>query len=74
MNNFTLFEGITVVWLGAIVAGLGLTIHGLYLAFSASIIFGFVALLVEPSPLVFSLIYLGWGKDLPQIIVQWLSS
>jgi hypothetical protein len=51
-----------------------LTVHGLYLAFSASIILGIVAFFVEPAPLIFSLVYLVWGKNLPEMIVKWLAS
>lgn len=57
-----------------LVIGLGLTIHGLYLAFSASIVIGIIAIVVEPSPLIISLVYIAFGKNIPQMILQWLSS
>ena len=55
-------------------AGVAISIYGLYLAFSASILLGLLALLVEPSPLIFGLIMLFTGTNLPEKIVQWFSS
>lgn len=46
---------------------------GLYLAFKASLILGFVVLLIEPSPWVIGMIYLLTGKDLAQAIVEMVS-
>jgi hypothetical protein len=73
-EEMKLIEMIISAWLLWAAIGLGLTIHGLYLAFSASIVIGIVALIIEPSPLIISLVYLGFGKDIPQMILQWLSS
>lgn len=57
------------LWLAAI----GLTVYGLYLAFSASIILGIVVLLVEPSPLIIGLVMLAFNKNLAQMVVDFLS-
>jgi len=52
---------------------LGMTIYGLYLAFSASIILGILAFIIEPSPLIFGVVMFFFDKDLPQMIVDFLS-
>ena len=70
----TLIERIISVWGIFAIIGIVLTFHGLYLAFSASILIGFIVLFVEPAPLILSLIYLGWGKNLAEIAAKWLSS
>lgn len=53
---------------------IGCTIYGLYLAFSASIILGFVVLLIEPSPLIIGLVMFVWHKNLAQMIIDYLSN
>lgn len=55
------------------IASLGLTIYGAYLAFTASILLGIVALFVEPAPLVFGAAMLFWKVNLPVMIVAWLA-
>lgn len=52
---------------------LALTIYGLYLAFSASIILGVLALIVEPSPLVIGLVMFFFNKNLAQMLMDILT-
>jgi hypothetical protein len=42
---------------------------GLYMAFSASVLLGFVVLLVEPAPLVIGLWWIFFGVDLAEKIM-----
>jgi hypothetical protein len=51
----------------------GLSIYGLYLAFSASIILGIVAVFVEPAPLVLALVEILAHRHLAQEIVNWFN-
>lgn len=53
-------------------AGVGLTLVGAVLAFKASIILGIVALFVEPSPLVFGVLWMCGHGDVPLRLAQWL--
>ena len=53
---------------------ISVSLYGLYLAFSASIILGFLALMVEPSPLVFGLAMLFFENNIPETIVNYLSN
>lgn len=66
--------GLTTIPLVMMICFFGLTIHGIYLAFCTSIVFGFVVVFIEPAPIVISLVYLILGKNLPEIIVSWLKS
>ena len=50
------------------------SLYGLYLAFSASILLGIVTLFVEPSPLIFGLVMLFTGTNLPEKIVAWFNT
>jgi hypothetical protein len=50
------------------------TLHGLYLAFSASIIFGIIVIFMWPLPVVFSVVYYKYGINLPEVILKWLFS
>ena len=52
---------------------IAMSIYGLYLAFSASIVLGILAFLIEPSPLVFGLVMFFFDKNLPQMIVDFLN-
>jgi hypothetical protein len=52
----------------------GMSIYGLYLAFSASIVLGILAFLIQPSPLVFGVVMFFFDKNLPQMIVDFLNS
>lgn len=49
------------------------TVYGLWLAFSASIILGIIVLLVEPSPAIIGLVMLFFGKNLAQMLIDFLS-
>lgn len=49
------------------------TLYGLWLAFSASIVLGIIVLLVEPSPAIIGLVMIFFGKNLAQILIDWLS-
>lgn len=60
----------TLCFFGAI----GLTFYGLYLAFSASIVLGIIALIVEPSPFIFGLVMFAFDKNIPQAIMTWINS
>ena len=52
---------------------LGMSVYGLYLAFSASIILGIIAFFVEPSPLIFGLVMFFFDKNLPLEIIEFLT-
>ena len=58
-----------VIIVGAIVA----SIYGLYLAFSASILLGILALFVEPSPLIIGLVMMFFHKNLAQMLLDLLT-
>jgi ABC-type methionine transport system permease subunit len=55
------------------IAALVLTIKGLILAFSASILVGIIVLIVEPLPFIIGLVYMCNGTDLAQKILQLIS-
>ena len=57
-----------------ILAMLGISIYGLVLAFSASIGLGILAFFIEPSPLIFGLVMLFGGVNLPEKIMKWYHS
>ena len=63
---------VALVLLIPILSILSLTFYGLYLAFSASIVLGIIALIVETSPLVFGIVMFFFDKNLPELIVNWL--
>jgi hypothetical protein len=50
-----------------------LTVYGLYLAFSASIVLGIIAFIVEPSPLIIGLVMFFFHKNLAQMLLDLLS-
>lgn len=52
------------------IAVIGISIKGLILAFSASILVGIITLVVEPLPFIIGLVYLCNGTDLAQKILQ----
>jgi hypothetical protein len=52
---------------------IGATFYGLYLAFSASIILGIIALVVQPSPLIIGLVMIFFHKNLAQIVLHLLN-
>ena len=51
---------------------LALSVYGLYLAFSASIILGVLAMLIEPSPFIFGVLALFGHPEVAQKIATWL--
>ena len=59
--------------LGVWAFGLSMTIYGLYLAFSASVVLGIVVLVVEPSPAIIGLVMFFFEKNLAQLIVDYLT-
>jgi len=67
-----LFGALAVI--GLAFFSLGLSLYGLYLAFSASIILGLFCLFLEPSPLVFGVAMFFFDKNLPELIINWLNS
>lgn len=70
-KGFTIIELLVVVAILCVaIPAFGLSIYGLYLAFSASILLGIIALVIEPSPLVFGVAML-FGKNVPEIIQNW---
>ena len=46
------------------------TIHGLVLAFSASVLLGVIVLICEPSPLFIGLAYWFFGANLAEMIMK----
>lgn len=62
-----------IIILGIALASLGLTIYGLYLAFSASIILGIVVLILEPTPMILALVALIAKPDVCEAIAKWLN-
>jgi len=50
-----------------------LTVYGLYLAFSASIVLGIITFIVEPSPLIFGLVMFFFHKNLAQMLLDFLT-
>jgi hypothetical protein len=48
------------------------SIYGLYLAFSASIVLGIIVLFVEPAPFIIGIVYLGWGLNLAEKVMEML--
>lgn len=52
---------------------LGSWVYGAYLAFSASLLLGILALLLEPSYLIFGLVAILANVNLPMQLVEWLT-
>ena len=63
-----------IVMLLLVLVSIGISVYGLYLAFTASIILGIIALIVEPSPLLIGLVMIAFDKNLPEIIMNYLNS
>lgn len=68
-----MFKSIGITTLIVWIIGLILTVQGLMLAFSTSMLVGVVVLIVEPLPLIIGLFYLCTGTDLSQKILQFIS-
>lgn len=47
-----------------------LSIYGIVLAFSASVILGILTLFIQPAPLIFGAVMFFFEKDLAQLIVN----
>lgn len=52
---------------------LSVSVYGLYLAFSASIVIGILALMFEPSPFVIGILMIGFDYNIPQAIIDFIS-
>lgn len=61
------------IYVGVVVGLIAASIYGLYLAFSASILLGIIALFVEPSPLIIGLVMLFFHKNLAQMLMDFLT-
>lgn len=61
--------GLTLVF-----ASLGLSIYGIVLAFSASVILGVISIFIQPMPLVFGAAQFFFHVNLPVLIMTWISS
>jgi hypothetical protein len=66
--------GFMLFWILLSLFIIGVSIYGVYLAFCASILFGLIVLITPPSSTVIGLVYIGWGKNLAALVVQWLNS
>lgn len=53
---------------------LGLHVYGICIAFSASIILGFICFFTPPSGLVVALIWLAFGYNIPQHLVNYFAN
>ena len=70
-TGFTLIEVlICIVIIALIIPVIGLSVYGIYVAFSASIIVGIVSLIIEPSPLVIGGLMLFADYNLPEKLVE----
>lgn len=73
-NNYSSLGALLILLALLLVLGsFAVSIYGLYLAFSASIILGLIVLFVEPSPFILGLVMLVWNKDLAQALIDWFS-
>ena len=72
LGGMGLLGGLLVIALA--VLAFGLSIYGIILAFSASIILGILCLFLEPSPLVFGAAMFFFDKNLPEAIMNYLNS
>lgn len=59
---------------GLAFGSIALTIYGMYLAFSASIILGIVVFLVEPSPFVIGAVMFFFHTNLAEAIMTFLNN
>lgn len=70
MRTTQLILGISIFTLSFFI--ISMSIYGLYLAFSVSILLGLVCIIIEPSPLVFGVVMFFWDKNIPELIMGWL--
>ena len=70
-------KGLLVIWILFCVAIAGgsitLSLYGLYLAFSASVVLGLLALFIEPSPFIFGAVMFFMDKNIPEMLMEWLN-
>lgn len=76
MRNFFGTLGVVgiLMWACVIVGAIGMSIYGLILAFSASIVLGILTLFVEPAPFIFGAVMFFAGTNLPQKIMNWYNT
>mgnify|MGYP003341961316 CR=1 FL=1 len=55
------------------IGSLGLTLYGIVLAFSASVVLGILVLFVQPAPLIIGAVMFFFDKDIAQMIVNFLT-
>jgi len=55
------------------ILAISLTVYGLYLAATVSFFAAILVLLIEPAPLVIALIYLATGKNIVQLMFDFLT-
>jgi hypothetical protein len=67
-----LFVGFGVFFVFLWLSAIAITVYGLYIAFSISIIFGVLALICEPAPLVFGFLTLVGHGDIVHRLASWL--
>jgi hypothetical protein len=75
MKNLSGFIGYIFILISLMfgLAIFGLTLHGLYLSFSASLVLGIIVLIAEPSPIVISLIYLAFNYNIPEHVIEFFN-
>lgn len=61
-------------YLAFVFCSVGFSIYGVYLAFCASVILGIITLFVPPAAFAFGAIQLFFHTNLPNMILEWLSS
>lgn len=64
---------VVLIFLAWICAAIAISIKGLILAFSASIILGLIALVIQPLPFVIGIIGIFGRSDLCEVVAQWLN-
>ena len=64
---------LAIIILVVAISCLGLTVYGLYLAFSASIILGIIVLLLQPTPLILALVALISRPTVCEELAKWLN-
>lgn len=60
--------------MGIALCSTALTIYGIYLSFCASVILGVLVLFFPPASLAFGVIQYFFHTNLPNMILEWLSS
>jgi hypothetical protein len=66
-QGYTIIELFILVW---IIIGTGMTIHGLYLAFTAHVIIGVVFIFLQPMPAISSAAYILFDYNIPAEIAK----